>query len=406
MKFELFVAFRYFLSARRYKFISLTSILSLLGVALGVASLIVVLGVMNGFSENLRDKILGATAHILVSSLYGYMEDYEDLSASIKTVEDVKGVMPFVYTEVMVSSPNGTKGAVLRGVDVLKAKSVLGVSHQIIKGNFNDLLKNDWNIVIGSKMAYILGVDVGDKINILSPYAKTGSLGFTPRIKTFKVVGIFETGVYEYDSSFVYVSLSKAQSLLGFKKDKVTALEVSIKDIYKAKEVAKKIKKVIGSGYFIQTWMDMNKNLFFAIKLEKIGMGLVLLMIIIVGSFNIVTTLVMLVKEKKKDIAILMSLGAVPKSIKKIFMYLGLIIGTLGMVLGYALGLGICYAVNKYKFIKLPEDVYFMNYLVIKLHLLDLTYIGIATLFLCLLATLYPSSQASKVEPAKVLRYE
>ncbi len=405
MSFEFFVALRYFLASRRYKFISLTSILSVLGVALGVASLIVVLGVMNGFSENLRDKILGATAHIVVSNLYGYIKNYDELDKELKKVKEVVGVLPFIYSEVMVSSFGGTKGAILRGVDVEKAKEVLSVSNQIVKGSFENL-SDGWNVVIGTKMADILGVSIGDNINILSPYAQKSSFGFTPRVKRFTVVGIFETGVYEYDSSFVYISLKTAQKLLGFKVDKISGLELKIKDIYKADKVAQTIRKLLGPAFFVQTWMDMNKNLFFAIKLEKIGMALVLLMIIIVGSFNIVTTLVMLVKEKRKDIAILMAFGAVPKSIKKIFTYLGLIIGFLGMFLGYILGLGICYAVNKYKFVKLPEDVYFMNYLVIKLNPLDLVCIGIATILLCLLATIYPSSQASKVEPAKVLRYE
>ncbi len=406
MKFEFFIACRYFLASRRYKFISLTSILSVLGVALGVASLIVVLGVMNGFSENLRDKILGTTAHIVVSNLYGYIKNYDELYKKLNRVKGVVGVLPFIYTEVMVSSFGGTKGAVLRGVDVKKAKKVLSVSNQIVKGSFEKLSNKGWNIVIGTKMADILGVSIGDKINVLSPYTQRSSLGFSPRVKTLTVVGIFETGVYEYDSSFVYISLEAAQKLLGFKVDKVSGLELKIKDIYKADKLAQNIRKLLGPGFFVQTWMDMNKNLFFAIKLEKIGMALVLLMIIIVGSFNIVTTLVMLVKEKRKDIAILMAFGAVPKSIKKIFTYLGLIIGFLGMFLGYLLGLGICYGVNKYKIVKLPEDVYFMNYLVIKLNPLDLVYIGIATILLCLLATIYPSSQASKVEPAKVLRYE
>ncbi len=406
MKFETFIAFRYFLSSHRYKFISITSILSILGVALGVASLIVVLGVMNGFSENLRDKILGSTAHILVSNLYGYIEDYQGLINTIKGIKDVEGAMPFVYTEVMVSSIGRAKGAVLRGIDVNRAKKVLALEKQMEKGSLNPLNKSQWNVVIGKKMSYILGVDLGDRINVLSPYAGKSSIGFTPKIRSFKVVGIFNTGVYEYDSSFIYISLKKAQELLGFKRDKITAIEVRIKDVYKAEKIAKKIKQLLGENFFIQTWIDMNKNLFFALKLEKIGMGLVLLMIIIVGSFSIITTLVMLVKEKKKDIAILMSLGALPKNIKIIFIYLGLIIGSLGMFLGYILGLTICYTVNKYKFIKLPEDVYLMNYLIIKTAPWDLVYIGVATFFLCLLATVYPSSQAAKIEPAQVLRYE
>ncbi len=404
--FETFIAFRYFLTRKKQSFISIISIFSVIGIAIGVASLIVVLGVMNGFSKNLQEKILGINAHIIITSYKGPIENYKELCERIKSQKYVKGAMPFLYSELMVSSPNGVKGVVLRAVDPEASKGVLTLSKDIIIGSFKDLKSSFSPVIIGKELALKLGVGVGSYLNLMSPTGGVSSFGFMPKVMVFKVVGIFDTGMYEYDSSLIYTNIKSAQRLIGFKKDVITGIEVGITDIYKARLVAKNLKKILGPEFYIQTWMDMNKSLFSALKLEKFAMGVILAMSILVGSFNIITTLFMLVMEKRKDIAILLSMGATKKNIKKIFVLLGTIIGLVGITLGYIFGLVIGFLLKKYQFITLPKDVYYFDYLPIQYNLTDMILIGVIALALCFIATLYPAAKAAKVEPAQVLRYE
>lgn len=405
--FEFFVATRYLLSRRKHSFISIISVFSIAGIALGVAALIVVLGVMNGFSNNLQDKILGVNAQLIITSLEGPIADYQKVCEKIKKVQSVKGVMPFLYSEVMVSSQNGVKGVVLRGIDPYLAKKVLRLDKDLVLGSIDDLSSSSIPpLIIGKELAFKLGLGRGSFLNILSPTGGTSSFGFIPKIKIFKVVGIFDTGMYEYDSSLIYTNISSAQKLMGFKKDVVSGIEVSLYDVYKAPDIAKHLRKILGPTYFIQTWIDMNKNLFSALKLEKFAMGIILAMIVLVGSFSIITTLFMLVMERKKDIAILISMGATKREIKRIFVLLGSLIGFVGTTIGYIFGLGLGYLIEKYQFIKLPQDVYYLDYLPVEYTFIDLATIGIVAMLLCFLATLYPASQAANVEPAQVLRYE
>ncbi len=410
MSFEFFIARRYLFSKRKHGVISAISIFSIVGIALGVAALIVVLGVMNGFSENLQDKILGVNAHLVISKVDGPIANYKTLTHKIYKIRGIKGVLPFVYGEVMVSSPYGVKGVVLRGIDPTLASRVLSLGKDLKEGALSDLQQKKRGIpgiIVGKELAARLGLSVGNFLNVLSPSGETSSFGFKPKIMIFKVVGIFDTGMYEYDSSLVYTSISAAQKLMGFKTDVVSGIEVKLKDVYAAKDIALKIKKMLNSDYFyIQTWMDMNKSLFSALKLEKIAMGIILTMIVLVGSFSIIIMLVMLVMEKRQDIAILMSMGARRKEIKKIFLYLGTLIGTIGTIIGYIVGLSLGYLIQRYQFIKLPPDVYYLDYLPVKYHMSDLVLIGVVTMTLCILASLYPASQAAKLEPAQVLRYE
>jgi len=405
--FEFFVATRYLLSRRKHSFISVISVFSIAGIALGVAALIVVLGVMNGFSNNLQDKILGVNAQLIITSLEGPIADYQKVCEKIKKVQSVKGVMPFLYSEVMVSSQNGVKGVVLRGIDPYLAKKVLRLDKDLVLGSIDDLSSSSIPpLIIGKELAFKLGLGRGSFLNILSPTGGTSSFGFIPKIKIFKVVGIFDTGMYEYDSSLIYTNISSAQKLMGFKKDVVSGIEVSLYDVYKAPDIAKHLRKILGPTYFIQTWIDMNKNLFSALKLEKFAMGIILAMIVLVGSFSIITTLFMLVMERKKDIAILISMGATKREIKRIFVLLGSLIGFVGTTIGYIFGLGLGYLIEKYQFIKLPQDVYYLDHLPVEYTFIDLATIGIVAMLLCFLATLYPASQAANVEPAQVLRYE
>jgi lipoprotein-releasing system permease protein len=262
-------------------------------------------------------------------------------------------------------------------------------------------------IIIGKSLAQLLGVSVGDSLNMLSPSGKKSAAGFSPKVAIFEVVGLFDTGMYEYDSSLAYVHLQAARDILGFDGDLVSGLEVKVQDVYAAQRIGQRVEAALGQfPYVVQTWIEMNKSLFSALKLEKNAMGVILVMIVLVGSFSIITTLIMLVMEKKQDIAVLMAMGARPKSIRRIFMWQGVSIGIVGTALGFGLGLLVCFLLEKYQFIKLPGDVYPMEHLTVLLEALDLWIIGASAMLLCFLATLYPASQAARIEPAEVLRYE
>lgn len=412
MSFERFIAMRYLLARRKQAFISVISLISILGVAIGVAALIVVLGVMNGMSTDLRDKILGVNAHLLVGSLDASIPDYEDLKAKAAKVEGVTGVMPFIYSEVMLSTRHGVKGTVLRGVNPADAEGVLTLDRDMIEGKLMDLVdgygpKGPHNIVLGKELADRLGVRRGSLVNMLTPSGMKTAAGFKPKIKTLRVAGVFKTGMYEYDSSLAYVTVAAAQDILGFATDAVSGLELHVADVDRADEVGKALTKVIG-GYplYVRDWKEMNQNLYAALKLEKVGISVMLIMIVLVGSFSIVTTLVMLVMEKTRDIAILMSMGATRASIRKIFIFQGMAVGVAGTALGFALGLALCFLLERYQFVKLPKGIYSLDYLPVLLQWQDLVAIGVCALGLCFLATIYPARQASKLMPAEALRYE
>lgn len=409
MRFETFVALRYLFALRKQSFISLISLFAVFGVAIGVGALIVVIGVMNGFSTDLRDKILGVNSHILVTSLRGGVKGYEELADQIKKVDSVTGVAPFLYSEVMLSTRSGVKGVVLRGIDPETAGKVMSLGKDLVAGSLDqlDVPGEPPGIVIGVQMAKRLGLVEGSQVNLLSPAGKKTAAGFKPTVKIFRVAGIFRTGMYEYDSTLGYVSLADGRALLGFGNDFVTGLEVRIQDPFQADAVSTRIKKEVGTfGLIIRNWKEMNANLFAALELEKTAMFIILAMIVLVGSFSIVNTLVMLVMQKTKDIAVLMSLGADEKSIRRIFMLQGTLIGAVGTFLGYSIGIPVSLLLKKYQFIKLPQNVYPTDYLPVRLEAFDLTVIGIAAFLLCFLATIYPARRASALNPSEALRYE
>ena len=409
MRFEIFVSLRYLLARRKQAFISVISLISILGVALGVASLIVVLGVMNGFGDNLRDKILGVNAHLIVGSMSKGIADYQELEHKAAAHPRIEAVTPFIYTEVMLSTPGGVKGVVLRGIDPAGADKVLSVHKDMQEGGLQELAgERDFpGIIVGRELASRLGLHLGSRVNLLSPSGKSSAMGFTPKIAFFEVAGIFKTGMFEYDSTLAYITIPAAQKLLGFKDDLITGLELKVTDVYAAEEIGKDLEKALGGfPLYTRNWMEMNRNLFSALKLEKAAMSVILAMIVLVGSFSIITTLVMMVMEKTKDIAVLMSLGAGQDQIRRIFMLQGTIIGVIGTGLGFGLGLGVCALLKKYQFIKLPLDVYYLDHLPVHLRAIDLTAIGVAAMALCFLATIYPARQAARMQPAEALRYE
>ena len=406
--FELFVALRYLFSRRKQTFIYVISLMSILGVALGVGALVVVLGVYNGFSSDMRDKILGANAHaIVMSHLPATLTDEPGMLRRINAVPGVTGSTPFLYSEVMLSAAGGVKGLVLRGIDPATAPGVLSMLRQLEEGSVERLsAEGTPGIIIGLELARRLGLAVGDRVNLLSPSGRKGAAGFQPRIVPFEIAGVFRCGLFEYDSSLAFVTLDAARDVLGLPAGRVTGIELTVDDVYKADSIGMAVEAKLGAPFYVRNWMEMNANLFAALKLEKIGMFILLTIVVLIGSFSIVTSLVMLVMEKTRDIAILMSMGATRGMIRRIFMLQGTIIGAVGTILGYALGLPVALLLQKYQFIELPKGVYTMDHLPVLLTWTDNIIIGISAMALCFLATIYPARQAARLEPAEALRYE
>lgn len=409
MSFEYFIASRYLFNRGKQTFIFIISLMSILGVGLGVGALVLVLGVYNGMSTDLRDKILGANAHGIVlsylSSAFG--KDLPKLLEKIKESPGVTGAMPFVYSEVMLSSGSGVKGVVLRGIDPATAPEVLSMLRPLGQHVLDELNREGPpGIIVGDELAKRLGLMVGSRVNLLSPSGQKGVAGYQPRIRPYELVGIFRTGMYEYDSSLAFVSIPAALEILGYPDDYLSGIEITVNDLFKADQTAIELAQNLGSPFYVRSWMEMNANIFAALKLEKIGMFILLTMVVMIGSFSIVTSLVMLVMEKTRDIAVMMSMGATRAMIRKIFVLQGCIIGLIGTLLGYAFGLGLGYLLKEYKFIKLPENVYTLDHLPIIITLPDVLIVGASAMLLCFLATIYPACKAADLEPAEAMRYE
>jgi lipoprotein-releasing system permease protein len=415
MSFELFVSYRYLKAKRKQTFISIITFISIGGVALGVMALIVVIAVMSGFENDLKKKSLGLNSHALVLSWDNTMANYTQVARRVESVPGVTAATPFILTQVMMSSGGQVTGAVLRGIDIQSAPKVISLDRILKKGTWQALEdppltegqrgQELGGIVLGQELARSLGLALNDTLSIISPLGETTPLGRIPKMRPFRVVGIFESGMFEYDSTIAFVSLSQAQSFLGL-GNKVTGLEVKTRDVYKAAEIARAIQSKLGFPFWTKDWMRMNKNLFSALKLEKLVMFIILTLIILVAAFNIVASLIMVVMEKTKDIAILKSMGATAGSIMKIFMLEGMIIGTVGTVLGLLGGVGLCRILEKYQFIKLPSDVYYISSLPVLMKGWDILIIVVSALGISLLATLYPAWQASRLDPAEAIRYE
>ena len=406
--FEWFISFRYLRARHRQKFISLISLISVAGITMGVMALIVVLAVYSGFTNGLRDQILGINSHIIVQRLGGIIPEYTLMRDRIMTVDDVTGATPYLYAQTLLSGTRGGTGIVLRGIDPETAPGVIALPEQMIEGTIDGLIQDTESrlpsIILGSVMAKDLHVTVGDKVRLISPSGPLTPMGIIPKIKTCLISGIFESGMYEYDSSIAYMHIPAVQDFLE-SGDVVHGIEVTVKEkeLNRADKVGKRIVELLGSSFIAKDWMSMNRNLFAAFKLEKIGMFICVALIILVAALNIVSALIMVVMEKEKDIAILKSMGATSKSIMKIFFNQGLVIGLSGTFLGVVGGLGLCEILSRYKFIELPSNVYPMNTLPIKVLPMDVTIIAVSAIVITLSATIYPSWKASRVKPAEVL---
>lgn len=407
--YELFISLRYLSAKRKQTFISVISFISISGVAIGVMALIIVLGVMTGFSDDLRNKILGAKSHLVIYRHGMGIPDYREIIGEVKAVKGVVSATPAIYNQVMLTSSSNTVGPMLKGIDVASAPTVTNLGSIIKQGKLADLENPSPSdlpgILLGKELAMILGVICGDVLKVISPFGTMTPGGMVPRYKMFEVVGIFDSGMYEYDSSLAYISLTNAQQFFN-QPDVATEIEVKVQDIYAVKVLSKIIEERLGIDYQVRDWMEMHKNLYAALKLEKMAMFVILILIILVAAFNIVGTLIMVVNDKYKDIAILKSMGARSSSIMKVFILEGLIIGFIGTVLGIAGSVILATIQNTYHLVALPPDVYYISHLLIKITPRDLILVIVSAIGISLVATLYPSWQASKLDPAEALRYE
>ncbi len=425
LPYEMIVGLRYLRAKRRQRTISLNTFISIAGITLGVAALIGTLGIMTGFKEDLQSKILGTTAHIIVQERgTNDMKSYTDVVQQIEAVPDVIAAAPFIFKQVLITSKSSVQGVILRGIQTeqevqvtdlqanikfgdlagLKDPSlVLSESERSLSGQAPSPSANQPGIILGKELSMRLGVFIGDSINVVSPVGPIKSFTMTPKIRPFTVVGIFESGMFEYDSSLSYISLEEAQKFFGL-ADTVTGIQVKVKDVFLAQNIAQRLEATLGLHFMVRDWMQLNSNLFSALKLEKTMMFLLLVLITLVASFNIVGTLTMIVNEKQREIAILKAMGATPQSIMQIFMLNGLVIGLVGTTIGVPLGYSFLWLIQNYW--TFDASVYYISRIPVHILPLDVVLVATCAILISFVATFYPSWQAAKLDPVSALRYE
>jgi len=411
MSFEFYIGSRYLRAKQKQAFISLITILSIAGVTVGVMALIVVIAVMSGFESDLKSRILAGQSHVLLLRHGGPFTGYRQIMKKIKNVEGVEAATPFIYTQIMLRSSTGASGAVLRGIEpetagrVIKTLDNIPLQKYPTENSGETAATEIPGIILGKELAKSLGVLEGDMVYVISPRGMISPIGHVPAMKRFRVSGFFESGMYEFDTSFAYIHIKEAQKILRM-DDSVTGIEMRVKDIYKADQIAEMISSRLGFPYWTRDWMQMNRNLFTALKLEKTVMFIILTLIVLVAAINVASTLIMTVMEKTKDIAILKAMGATNKSIRRIFIFKGMVIGSVGTILGLCSGFIICTMLKHYKIHELTGDIYyFTTSLPVRLEALDVFLIVSATFVICYLATLYPARQASRLNPVDAIRY-
>jgi lipoprotein-releasing system permease protein len=416
LKYELFIGLRYLRARRRETFISLITLISVLGVMIGVMTLNVVMAVMTGFEETLRDRLLGINAHVAVVKSGDQLREYEQLLRQVSELPGVVAASPTIYGQVMLTAGPRVTGVVVRGVDPDRVNRVVDVQRYLRAGALagfktqHALQVDDRRvllpgIILGERLANQLGVFPGSPVQVLSPVGNPTAIGVIPNVKRFLVIGLLKTGMSEIDSTLVLMGLADAQKF--FELDgAVTNIEIRVADVNRSREVADEIQRRLGFPYLTEDWTRLWPNLFSALQLEKTVYFLVLLLMVLIGAFNIVSTLVMVVMEKKKDIAILRSMGATRESIRRIFLFKGCVIGFVGTILGVLLGYLICVLIDQYQFIRLPEGVFLISTVPVRMYLGNFVLVAVASFLVCLVASIYPARQAAKLDPVEIIRYE
>jgi lipoprotein-releasing system permease protein len=404
--FESFVALRYLSARRKQAFISVISLISCIGVAVGVMALLVTLALMNGLVSEVRDRLVGSQAHVYAMKAGGFIDIPAEV-ARLKSVPRVQGAAPVLLGQGLAQGPGSSQPIAIKGVDPALEGSVTDIGRSIHGGTLDDLLPAPASmsgIILGQDLAQKLAVSVGDSISVLTLEGSLTPFGMRPGSRDFKVVGIFKLGLYEYDSTFGFVHLSVAEKM--FDKARPDYIELRIDDLFQARAVAESIPGHLGAEYSAQDWSDLNKSLFQALWLEKVAMSITIGLIVMVAALNIIATMILLVMEKTRDIAILKTMGSSSGVIRRIFMLQGLVIGLLGTAVGAIGGTTLIYVLDRYKLIHIETEVYQISYLPFRLELLDFTLVVVSAVVICFVATLYPSRQASKLDPAQALRYQ
>ncbi|MEO5895321.1 MAG: ABC transporter permease [Vicinamibacterales bacterium] len=406
LPFELFIAVRYLLARRKQAFISLISLISILGVTVGVMALLIALALMTGLQGELRDRIVGSAAHVYVFKAGG-IDDYEAEIAKLKGIPHVLGAAPVSLGQAMITGPSSEQFVTLKGIVPELEPNVTRIAESMQKGSLTALdtpQGTTSGIVIGAGLATKLGTFVGDTLQVMTPHGTLtpGGLSFAP--KPFKVVGLFTLGLLEFDEAYAFVEMSAAERMLG--KDQPDYIQLRVDDLWKAQAVADSVTERLGSQYMPQDWADMNQALFSALALEKLAISVTIGLIVMVAALNIVASLVLLVMEKSRDIAILKTMGSSAASIRRIFMFQGLVIGSIGTIGGAVFGGLTIFLADRYKLVRVPVDVYQISYVPFRLEALDFVVVIASAVLICFIATIYPSRQASKLDPAQALRYQ
>jgi lipoprotein-releasing system permease protein len=405
LPFELFVALRYLLARRKQAFISLISFVSTLGVAVGVMALIVALALMNGLQSEMRDRILGSTPHVYVAKAGG-LTDYHEEIRKLESVDGVVGAAPMILGGGLIDSGVERAFVTLKGIDPAVEAKVTDLPRAMISGRISDLApvegKSD-GIIIGKDLSDRIGAFVGDQVQILTSAETLTPMGMLPRARVLRIVGTFKLGLYEFDSSYGFISLPVAGRLLG--RERPDYIQLRVSDIYRAPAIAESIPERLGSVYTAQDWSDMNQSLFSALWLEKMAISITIGLIVMVAALNIVASLVLLVMEKNRDIAILKTMGSPAASVRKIFMLQGLVIGLIGTATGAAGGLILSYVADRYQLVRLPMDVYQISHVPFRIEPFDFTVVVVSAIVICFAATIYPSAHAARLDPAQALRY-
>ena len=404
------IANRYLRSKRRTGFISLITYLSAAGVAVGAAALVIVLSIMNGFESEVRTRIVGADAPLRVSTFSGRnISEWPSIADSIRAMDKVEAVTPYILEKGMVRHKRHTEGAIIRGVDLETVGAVNNLPEMLISGSLDDLDPPDGSdqlpgIVLGRWLAEVLYTSVGDTVYLLSPAGMSGPFG-QPRMGIYRVAGIFESGLAEFDQVFALISLEEAQELFQM-GNAISGLDVRTTSLIDARQVKEQINEDIGYPWYPRTWFEMRKTLFSWMQLEKWAMFIVLSLIILVAAFNIVSTLVMVTLEKRKEIGILLAMGSTSKEISRIFLWQGLVVGLTGTFSGLIIGWALLSAQLKWQFFSLPGDIYMLNSLPVLMRWTDFTAVGVVGVLLCLLAAVYPARRAASLDPVEAIRYE
>jgi len=401
--FEFFIARRY-LRSKSGKFFSSAAFTTIAGIFIGVAAIIIVLSVMNGFHQELRNRILGLTPHIIITK-YSYepISDCDTLLQAIRKFPGVLSAEPFIYTKTIIRKETTSDGILVRGIINDEKNQITDLSKIIVQGKLD--LSGD-NIILGVDLARSVGARVGEDVSLVAPFSGEATpLGMLPRVKRYTVSGIFDAGMYDYNATFAYIGLKNLQNYLGM-GDEITGIEVKIQDINNTLKITKAIKKQFAFPYRVQDWISMNRNIFTALRMEKIVTFIVLVLIVLVAAFGIIGLLVMLVIRKTKEIGILNAMGTKRKSIVKIFILTGFLIGVIGTISGTIFGIGTSLLLDKFRIINLPGDVYFIKNLPVQVELLDVVLVMFIALIISLLATIYPAYKAANMMPVEAIRNE